>query len=254
MITRTKPDGTLEVLCCPMTDRTGQAGIAKPDVVGCGSPHLVRAERGGIDCCDCGLYIENERHGEWQPLLTVQVTPQELGTVLAALRFWQKHGPKTPDSFFDRLSKEEQDALNDIRTNCGEFPTDLGIDQIDGLSVRLNGVDPQYLAWRYAGEAAPAGQQPEIIVIKHDEVIVRIEGSHYAISKENAGKFFLDCWKGGDKSITTFDARQIMPNVHEIVMDYDSDWKKENLKDLVQEFTGKDPEDEEDEEDHNSQA
>ena len=136
MITRKKPDGTLEVLCCPMTDRTGQAGIAKPDVVGCGSPNI-RLDKGVYDCLDCGIDFESDK-GEWHPLLDVQVTPQELGTILAALRFWQKHGPKQKDSFFDRIEMDEQDALNAIRTNGGEFPTDLGIENIDSLCERIN--------------------------------------------------------------------------------------------------------------------
>ena len=43
------------------------------------------------------------------------LTERELGTVLAALRFWQSHGPPRPSSVFDRLGSDEQDVLDEIR-------------------------------------------------------------------------------------------------------------------------------------------
>jgi len=62
---------------------------------------------------------------------------RELATVLAALRFWQRHGPKNEDSFFDKIECEEQDLLDGIRTNCGKFD-DLSVEEIDALCERLN--------------------------------------------------------------------------------------------------------------------
>lgn len=63
---------------------------------------------------------------------------RELATVLAALRFWQRHEPSQPNRFFDRLSIDERDALDAIRTGCGTF-TDLDAAEIDRLCERING-------------------------------------------------------------------------------------------------------------------
>lgn len=57
--------------------------------------------------------------------------------VLAALRFWQNHGPPRPNSAFDRLGSDEQDALDEIRTGSGQFDP-LTADEIDGLCEWLN--------------------------------------------------------------------------------------------------------------------
>ncbi len=65
------------------------------------------------------------------------LTERELGTVLAALRFWQNHGPPRPNSVFDSLGSEEQDALDEIRTGSGRFDP-LTADEIDHLCERLN--------------------------------------------------------------------------------------------------------------------
>jgi hypothetical protein len=65
------------------------------------------------------------------------LTERELGTVLAALRFWQSHGPPRPNSVFDRLGSEEQDALDEIRTGSSRFDP-LTADEIDPLCERLN--------------------------------------------------------------------------------------------------------------------
>ena len=59
------------------------------------------------------------------------------GTVLAALRFWQRLGPSRPHSVFDRLECDEQDALDDIRTGAGRFDP-LTTEEIDSLCERLN--------------------------------------------------------------------------------------------------------------------
>ena len=66
---------------------------------------------------------------------------RELATVLAALRFWQRHGPHQPDSLFDRLEIDEQAALNRIRTDCGRFEP-LDAEEIDTLCERLNSASP----------------------------------------------------------------------------------------------------------------
>jgi hypothetical protein len=162
----------------------------------------------------------------------VQITPQELGTVLAALRFWQKHGPKVPNSFFDRLDREEQGALNDIRTNCGEFPTDLGIDQIDSLSVRLNSVDPQYLAWRNAGEESSANKQTEVVVIQPDEVVV-YTGGLYVIQRDKAVEFFKAALRGEAVNMVDFGGRAMQDPVCHF-MD-DEDWEdKEHLAEVIE--------------------
>ena len=70
--------------------------------------------------------------------VTLRIDRRELATILAALRFWQRHGPKRPNSFFDRLGQDEQDALDDIRTNGGKFSTDCCIEHIDSLCERIN--------------------------------------------------------------------------------------------------------------------
>ena len=67
----------------------------------------------------------------------MKLTNQELATVLAALRFWQRHGPKHENSFFDRIDQTEQDFLDEIRTDGGAFE-DLSIEEIDDLCERLN--------------------------------------------------------------------------------------------------------------------
>jgi hypothetical protein len=64
-------------------------------------------------------------------------TERELATVLAALRFWQSHGPPRPNSVFDRLGSEEQDALDEIRTASGRFDP-LSTEEIGRLCERLN--------------------------------------------------------------------------------------------------------------------
>ena len=68
------------------------------------------------------------------------LTERELGTVLAALRFWQCHGPPRPDSVFDRMETGEQDALDEIRTGSSRFDP-LTIEEIDSLCERLNTCD-----------------------------------------------------------------------------------------------------------------
>jgi hypothetical protein len=68
------------------------------------------------------------------------LTECELGTVLAALRFWQCHGPPRPDSVFDRLEADEQDALDEIRTGASRVDP-LTTDEIDSLCERLNTSD-----------------------------------------------------------------------------------------------------------------
>ena len=65
------------------------------------------------------------------------LTERELGTVLAAIRFWQNHGPPRPNSMFDRLDSDEQDALDEIRTGSRRFDP-LTADEIDDLCERLN--------------------------------------------------------------------------------------------------------------------
>ena len=65
------------------------------------------------------------------------LTERELATVLAALRFWQSHGPPRPNSIFDRLGSDEQDLLDEIRTGSGRFDP-LTADEIDRLCERLN--------------------------------------------------------------------------------------------------------------------
>lgn len=54
-----------------------------------------------------------------------QLTAQELATVLAALRHWQK------------VSPESAEAFEDIATDGGRFAP-LSVDKIDGLCTRLN--------------------------------------------------------------------------------------------------------------------
>ena len=65
------------------------------------------------------------------------LTERERATVLAALRFWQNHGPLRPNSAFDRLGKGEQDLLDEIRTGSGRFDP-LTTDEIDRLCEWLN--------------------------------------------------------------------------------------------------------------------
>ena len=66
-----------------------------------------------------------------------RLTERELGTLLAALRFWQNHGPPQPNGLFNRLESGEQDPLDEIRTGSGRF-TPLTAEEIDGLCERLN--------------------------------------------------------------------------------------------------------------------
>ena len=66
---------------------------------------------------------------------------RELATVLAALRFCQRHGPLHLNSLWDRLEVDEQDALDAVRSDGGRTdPPDL--DEIDVLCKRLNGAPP----------------------------------------------------------------------------------------------------------------
>ncbi len=76
------------------------------------------------------------------------LSDRELLTVLAALRFWQRHGPSQPNSFWDRLETDEQDALDAIRTDSGTF-TDLDADEIDQLCERLQGSDARTVTTKY---------------------------------------------------------------------------------------------------------
>ena len=70
---------------------------------------------------------------------------RELAMVLAALRYWQRHGPSQPNSLFDRLRIDEQDALVAIRTDCGRVEP-LDDDEIDELCERLNCI-PSLSEW-----------------------------------------------------------------------------------------------------------
>lgn len=67
----------------------------------------------------------------------IEITDPELNTILAALRFWQRHGPKVENSFYDRCEQDEQDFLDDIRSNGGKTK-DLSIEQIDDLCEKIN--------------------------------------------------------------------------------------------------------------------
>ena len=57
------------------------------------------------------------------------MTDRELGTVLCALRFLQRH--------HGHIETTEQDMLNEIRTGNGAFKP-LSTEEIDGLCERLN--------------------------------------------------------------------------------------------------------------------
>jgi hypothetical protein len=69
-----------------------------------------------------------------------RLSDRELATVLAALRFWQSHGPPQPNSDFDRLESDDQDALDEIQTGSGRFDP-LTTEDIDHLCERLNSGD-----------------------------------------------------------------------------------------------------------------
>jgi hypothetical protein len=69
-----------------------------------------------------------------------KLTKRQLGTILAALRFWQRHGPKQENSFFDRCETDEMDFLDEIRTGGGDFE-DLSVEEIDELCENLNTSD-----------------------------------------------------------------------------------------------------------------
>jgi hypothetical protein len=65
------------------------------------------------------------------------LSPRDLATVLAALRFYQRHGPFQPNSLWDRLEVHERDALDAVRTDSGTLePLDPG--EIDCLCEKLN--------------------------------------------------------------------------------------------------------------------
>lgn len=65
------------------------------------------------------------------------LTRRELATVLAALRFWQRHGPNQPDTFWDKLEIDEQDLLEGVRTDAGRLQP-LDGTEIDRLCERIN--------------------------------------------------------------------------------------------------------------------
>jgi len=67
----------------------------------------------------------------------LHVDDRELATILAALRFWQGHGPGQPNSFFDRLQCDEQDLLDEVRTNSGLLEP-LRPPEIGDLCERFN--------------------------------------------------------------------------------------------------------------------
>ena len=69
--------------------------------------------------------------------ITLRINRRELATILAALRFWQQHGPNQPNSFFDRLECDEQDLLDEIRTNSSLLEP-LRLPEISQLCERLN--------------------------------------------------------------------------------------------------------------------
>ena len=54
----------------------------------------------------------------------MNLTPEELATVLAALRYWQRHRPSNPE-------------LHDIATDGGTL-TPLDAEDIDALCERIN--------------------------------------------------------------------------------------------------------------------
>lgn len=60
----------------------------------------------------------------------MELDPQELNTVLAALRYYQRQGMGEP--------KNRPDWLHDIATN-GDEEISLDDDGIDGLCEKLNG-------------------------------------------------------------------------------------------------------------------
>jgi hypothetical protein len=63
---------------------------------------------------------------------------RERGTLLAALRLWQRHGPLAANSMTQSLSPEERAALLDVATDGGAF-TPLAARDIDKLCEELNG-------------------------------------------------------------------------------------------------------------------
>ena len=69
------------------------------------------------------------------------LSKRELATVLAALRFWQRHGPPQINSFFDRLEIGEQELFQEIGTDSRSFAP-LTSPEIDVLCERLNAGDP----------------------------------------------------------------------------------------------------------------
>ena len=154
MITRMN-NGQLEVLCCPATDRAGKGipDVADPDVVGCGSSdiELDPADK-SYDCLDCGIWFEDQDHGEWRKASVVILTDRELATVLAALRFMQ-----TPLN----LPSE----ILDVATDGGKLPQ-ASNEEVDSICQRLNAglMDHTpgcvlYLEMKYDDFEADGGQQ-----------------------------------------------------------------------------------------------
>ena len=129
-------EGKLQILCCPTNDRTGQPGITRPDVVGCGSSNLTR-EGDVIQCNNCGIWIEGQEHGQWQDAITVHLTPRELATVLAALRFHQAENLQGDSDIPDQF-------IRSIATDVGRF-TPLSGEEIDVLCIRLNRGEPHHM-------------------------------------------------------------------------------------------------------------
>ena len=65
------------------------------------------------------------------------LTERDRGSILAALRFWQQHGPNSKLSTSTRLMSDEAQSLDDIATNGGQFSR-LTNAEIDALCDRLN--------------------------------------------------------------------------------------------------------------------
>jgi hypothetical protein len=79
-------------------------------------------------------------------------------------------------------------------------------------------------------EVVPIGQQPEIVVIKHDEIIILVD-ELYVISREKALALFEAGARGEPANVVDFGGRAIGEPFCTFI--YDDDWNKEHLAEVI---------------------